>query len=169
MLLDLINLHKIRRAVLYALYIIIVLVFQNLVFSRVSLLGVRCMFVPAAAVAIGMFQGSAWGAVFGLVTGYLCDMSCSENAVMFTLLFSVFGFFSGALSQRLINKRFFAYLIVCIGAFVITAAVQSFRHLFILGSDVEDVLITAALQALWSIPFSVPLYYPCKRLASLPL
>ena len=63
MLWDLVNFQKIKRALLYALYMSLVLLVQDALFSNISIFGVRAMFVPAAAVAVGMFEGGVWGAV----------------------------------------------------------------------------------------------------------
>ena len=52
MLWDLVNFQKIKRALLYALYMSLVLLVQDALFSNISIFGVRAMFVPAAAVAV---------------------------------------------------------------------------------------------------------------------
>ena len=66
--------------------------------------------VPAAVVAVGMFEGASWGAIFGLVLGIFADMDYVENTVMFTLLLPALAFFAGFVSQFFINRRFFAYM-----------------------------------------------------------
>lgn len=164
MFLDLFNLDKARRAVLYAIYLLLVLLFQNMVFSRITVLGVRAMFVPAAVVAVGMFEGGVWGGVFGLFAGLLCDLSYG-NAVLFAALFPVVGFCAGLLSRWFVNRRFFAYLIVCLGAFALTAFCQLFRLWVVLDQAGGPLFATAALQVLWSLPLAVPLYFPCRSIA----
>ncbi|HBD86211.1 MAG TPA: hypothetical protein DC001_02145, partial [Clostridiales bacterium] len=71
MLWDLINMDKLRRGLIYAVYMLLVLLLQNAVFSRIVIFGTKAMLVPAAVVAVGMFEGGVWGAVFGLFTGLL--------------------------------------------------------------------------------------------------
>jgi hypothetical protein len=92
MLLNLINLDKLRRGIIYAFLLFVVLIFQNVIFSRVSILGVRAMFVPVAVVAVGVFQGSVWGGVFGLFAGLLCGIGYHGSLILFTALFPVLGF-----------------------------------------------------------------------------
>ena len=54
-LLELINIRKVRKALLYLLGIILALWLQTMVFSRLTLFGTKPMFIPALVVAIGMF------------------------------------------------------------------------------------------------------------------
>ena len=165
MLLDLINLAKIRRACLHLAVILVVLGVQNLLFSRIGLLGVRPMFVPAVVVAIGLFEGGVWGGVLGLVTGLLCGLRSSEYLLLYTVLFAVFGFFSGMLSLFFVNRRFFSYFALCAVAFVLTAFCQMFRLLFFLDAEPGALLWTGLLQTLWSLPFTFPIYFPVKAIA----
>ena len=61
MLWDLINWQKLKRALLYAIYMALVLLVQDALFSHISILGREVMLVPAAAVAVGMFEGGGLG------------------------------------------------------------------------------------------------------------
>ena len=64
---DLINKEKIHRVLWCALYMAVTVALQTTVFAHIALFGVHAMFVPAVVVAVGMFEGGTWGAVFGLV------------------------------------------------------------------------------------------------------
>ena len=98
---------------------------QDSIFASLPLFGVNMLFLPAAAVAIGMFEDGIWGAAFGLVLGFLADISSNYTA-LFVAVFPVLGFFAGILSRWLVNKRFFAYMLVCTAGCVVTAAAQMF-------------------------------------------
>ena len=142
MLWYLIDRKKLRRALLYLLYILLCLLVQDSIFASLPLFGVNMLFLPAAAVAIGMFEDGIWGAAFGLVLGFL----------------------AGILSRWLVNKRFFAYMLVCTAGCVVTAAAQMFG-LLLKGHEFGSMLWTAIVQVLWSLPMTAALYFPCKAIA----
>lgn len=165
MIYDLINLDKLRRAVIYGLFMLVVMFFQTTVFASIAPLGVRALFLPVAAVAVGMFEGAVWGGVFGLFLGLLGDIAYVENTVLFTVLFPILGYLSGFIADRFVNKRFFSFFFVCLIALLITAFCQMFRLLVFYGADPLPLIKTALLQTLWSLPFTVPLYLPCRALS----
>lgn len=166
MLLDLIDLKKIRRALLYAVCVIVTLGLQDMIFSRVELLGVHALFVPVTVVAIGLFEGGVWGCLFGLVTGYLCDMSFSANTVLFLVLFAVFGFLAGFLADFLVNRRFLSCAVLSALALFITPLCQIVPLWIFDGTPLSALLPTACLQALWSLPFIVPAYFAVRAIAA---
>lgn len=164
MLADLINFAKIRRAAAYAVYILVVLLFQNLFFSELRILGVRAMFVPAAIVAVGMYEGAVWGCMFGLFTGVLCDMSFGST-VTFTALLPVAGFFSGMLFERTVNRSFFAYMCMSAAAVLLVGFGQMFGLLILMGQSPAALLRTLLLQTLWAVLPAAVIYLPCGYLS----
>ena len=156
-----INFKKInlRRILLYLLYLILTLALQNMVLTHVRPLGVCPFILPAAVVAVGMFEGSGWGALFALLMGVYADMAYVETTVGFALLLPALAFGAGFVAQFFINRRFFGYMAVAAGALLITALMQM---LWVLVSDSwsASMLTTALLQTLWSLPLAALLYLP---------
>ena len=165
MLLDLINLDKIRRAVLYLLCIIISLWLQMMVFSRVAPLGVKPFFLPVVIVAIGLWETGVWGAVLGLITGLYTDMAMVESTVTFLILFSLYGFVSGVLGEFVINRRFVSYMILSALAQLFTAACQIIPLWIFRGAAPEALLPVALLQSAWGFPLAVPAYFAAKAIS----
>ena len=153
---------NLRRILLYALYLFLSLVLQTMVLTHVRPMGVCPFVLPAAVVAVGMFEGATWGSVFGLIMGLYADMFFVESTVGFTLLFPALAFAAGFVAQFFINRRFFGYMAAAAGALLITAFVQMIR---VLVSDglAACMLQTALLQTLWSLPLAALLYFPPAR------
>ena len=150
---------NLRRLLLYALYLFLVLVFQNMALTQIRPLGVCPFMLPAAVVAVGMFEGASWGAIFGLVMGVFADMFYVESTVGFTLLFPAIAFAVGFVSQFFINRRFFAFMIATCAALLITGTAQMLRVLVQEGWSFA-LLSTVILQTLWSLPPAVLAYFP---------
>ena len=150
---------NIKRILKYLLYMFLTLVTQNMLFTPVRPLGVAPMVLPAAVVAVGMFEGATWGAVFGVVMGIFADMAFVENTILFTVLFPLIAFGTGFVTQFFINRRFFAYMGATLAALLITGLTQ--MELVILRDAWSPLMIsTVLLQTLWSLPPAVLAYFP---------
>ena len=165
MFLDLINLDKIRRAVLYLFCIIVSLWLQTMVFSRVAPLGVKPFFLPVVVVAIGLWENGVWGAVLGLITGLYTDMAMTESTATFLVLFSLYGFAAGVLGEFVINRRFVSYMILSALALLFTAACQIVPLWIFRGAALEALLPVALLQSAWGFPLAVPVYFAAKAIS----
>ena len=88
MLLDLIDLSKLRRAIVYGLLLAGILLVQNHIAARIPVLGVRPLLIPAMVVAVGLFEDGMWGGMLGLAAGYFSDMAYADHLVLFTVLLS---------------------------------------------------------------------------------
>lgn len=149
----------IRRIVQYALYLFLALVMQNMLFTQLRPLGICPMWLPAVAASVGMFAGPAGGVAFGLILGIFADMAFTETTVLFTILFPVIAFGTAFVSQFFINRRFFAFLLLALGAELITAMIQMLATL--VGDAWSTELIkTALIQTAWSMPFAALAYIP---------
>jgi len=162
---DLIDLNKIRRAILYLVCIVAAVWLQTMVFSRRSVLNVSPFFLPALVVSIGLFEGGTWGALLGLAAGIGCDLSMTDTTVLYLVLFSVFGFFSGVLAQFFINRTFFACMLLSVLALVVTAACQIIPLWLFRGTALRELLPVAGVQVLLSLPLAVLCYFAVKLIA----
>lgn len=162
---DLIKKGTIRAALWCVLYMIVTVLAQNTIFARVRIWDVYTMFVPAMVIAVAMFHGSVWGAVFGLFTGFLCDMGYPETDVMFLALLPVIGFLSGMAAEYLLNRTLLPYLCLCVLGFVLTGIVQMIRVWIFHGAAFAPVFSTAMRQAFVSLPFAIPFFYISRTAA----
>ena len=163
MIRDLIDREKLRRAALYLVYILAAVFLQDTFFGSLRLFGMNMMFLPAAAVAIGAFAGGVWGAAFGVVLGFLADISYGYTA-LFIALFPVMGFFAGVLTRWYVNASLFAYLVMCFAAFAVTALFQMARPAYESG-EIIVLVCDGLIQCVWSLPMAAALYFPCRGIA----
>ena len=154
-LLEKIDLNKVLK---YTLFLFLTLMAQNMVLSHIRPFDVRPLVLPAAAAAVGMFEGATWGPVFSLIMGYFADMSFVENNVFFLLVLPVLSLLSAFVSQFFINRRFFAFMGIAFLELLITALLQMLKTL---AGDVwsTDMLVVALLQTLFSLPFAALAYF----------
>ena len=150
---------NIKRLVKYLLYMFLSLVAQNMLFTKLRIFGVCPMVLPAVAVAVGMFEGASWGAIFSLIMGVFADMAFVENTVMFTVLFPALAFGSGFISQFFINRRFVAFMGAAFLALLITAAVQALKTFAMDGWTMSAVPVVI-MQTVWSLPPAALAYFP---------
>lgn len=164
-ILELINLRKARKAILYLVCIIVTLWLQTMVFSRVVILGAKPFFAPALIVAIGLWEGGVWGGMLGLAAGFGCMWSMAGSPLLFLVLLPLFGFLSGLLADYLINRRFLAYLLLSALALLLTAVLQALPLWLFRGTALKPLLTVALLQALWGLPLAAPAYFTVRLLA----
>lgn len=154
---------KVRVVLEYAVYIMLAMILQSLLFSRFSFFGVKGFILPAAAVAVGMYRGGVRGTVFGLFLGIFADMAFSETTILFTLLFPIIGFLFGFAADFYINKSFFAFMVFTVFALFVTAFMQLLSASIISGAEFFNGILTAVGQTLVSIIPSALLYFPFRN------
>ncbi len=165
MLLDLIDLAKLRRIIIYILLFAVLFLVQDLLLSHITILGVKAMLIPAAVVAIGLYEGGLWGGLIGLAAGYFCDRGYTEQLILFTILFPATGFFAGLLGKYLFQKAFLAYMTLVLMFTVVITFCQMFPFLFLTDTNDWIVCRTGIIQVLWSLPWAIPIYFPCRAIA----
>ena len=153
--LEKIDLNKVLR---YLLFIFLTLMAQNMVFSHIRPFDVCPLVLPAAAAALGMFEGATWGPLMSMVMGYFADMSFVEHRVFFLLVLPGVSLLSAFMSQFFINRRFFAFMGVALICLLITGTLQMVKTL---AGDAwsTDMLSVVVLQTIISLPVSA-LAYP---------
>ena len=159
---DFLTPRRLKRVLWYGVYMLVVLVVQDMVLTQVRPGGV-CAFIPPAAVtAVAMFEGAIPGVVFALVMGIFTDMFTPGTLITYTLLFPVIAFGAGMLAQFFINRRFMGFLLLALAALLLTALVQTLI-IALKSGGAFSAIWTAIQQTLWSLPFAALVYFPPAR------
>ena len=166
MFVDLFHTKKLRLALIYVVFLIMVQFMQDTVLARFAVFGVKTLFVPAAVAAVGFHEGGWRGGLYGLLAGILCDMTYSANTVLFTVLFPALGFASGLAADFMLNRSYLAYLFAAAACLLVTGCAQMIRVLLIQPGALIYCLIVVVGQMLLSMPLAALLYFPVEQIAS---
>jgi len=162
-LLNRIDFKKLRVFLEYAVYLLLAMLLQGLLFSRLSIFGVKGFVLPAAVVAAGMFLGGMRGAVFGICLGLVTDMSYTESSFMYTIVFALIGFGAGFASEFYINKSFLVFMVMSVIAVLLSGLAQYLAAVIFGGAELVQGIVTVLLQTALSIPPMALLYLPFRN------
>lgn len=142
----------------HVIFIIVIYIFQSMIFTYIPINGVYPVLLPIAVVGIATFEGSSRGGGYGLLAGMLCDISFNEPVIVMTVVLTVLGIVVGILSETIMARGFPTYFLSCIGALLLTSFVSMFALVFFNGVDLSALLPTGILQTLYSLVFIIPIY-----------
>lgn len=162
-MLNRIDLKKLRVFLEYAVYLLLAMLLQGLLFSRLSIFGVKGFVLPAAVVAAGMYLGGMRGAVFGICLGLVTDMSYTESSFMYTIVFALIGFGAGFASEFYINKSFLVFMVMSVIAVLLSGLAQYLAAVIFGGAELVQGIVTVLLQTALSIPPMALLYLPFRN------
>ena len=162
-MLNRIDFKKLRVFLEYAVYLLLAMLLQGLLFSRLSIFGVKGFVLPAAVVAAGMFLGGVRGAVFGICLGLVTDMSYTESSFMYTIVFALIGFGAGFASEFYINKSFLVFMVMSVIAVLLSGLAQYLAAVIFGGAELVQGIVTVLLQTALSIPPMAILYLPFRN------
>lgn len=162
-MLNRIDFKKLRVFLEYAVYLLLAMLLQGLLFSRLSIFGVKGFVLPAAVVAAGMFLGGVRGAVFGICLGLVTDMSYTESSFMYTIVFALIGFGAGFASEFYINKSFLVFMVMSVIAVLLSGLAQYLAAVIFGGAEFVQGIVTVLLQTALSIPPMALLYLPFRN------
>lgn len=136
---------------LYALTALLLLVIQDVILNRISLLGGTTDLVPTVLLAVCILQGPEAGGAFTLIMGVVYVLSGSSPGAGALLLLTVIGI-GCAIFRESFLRRSFSSVMLCAGAALILYELAVFTMGLFLGrtifSRVGVFLLTALLSAL---------------------
>lgn len=142
----------------HIIFIIIIYVFQSMVFTYIPINGTFPVLLPIAVVGIATFEGSSRGGGYGLLAGMLCDVSFNQPVIMMTVTLTVVGIVVGVLSETITARGFPTYFLSCIGALILSSFSSMFSLVFFTGVEFSALLRTGIQQTLYSLIFTLPIY-----------
>ncbi len=155
----------VRAAVRYALILIAVYFIQAELLPHVRIIRMTPVLLPLAAVAFAMWKTPEKAGVFGLFAGMLCDVSFNEPVIKFTLLLTVVSVIVPLLCDTVLSRSFPAFFVMSAAVLVLSAFIQALSLIFVSGQSVVSLAAGALWQTLYSLIFTVPVWFVVKRAA----
>ena len=150
---------RVRSALRLALALLLFHLLQITLLARFRLWGAMPLPMPLLAVAAGLGGGGLWGGCFGLAAGIVCDSAMEESSLLFTVLLTVLGFFSGFLGEFVVARGFPSYLLLSLAGLVICTGMQMLLFYMRIPTPLPVLLVTGGKQLLLTLPFLIPVYW----------
>ena len=145
----------------HSLLLMVVYVFQGMIFPFMRLGGLVPLLLPIASTGIALYEGKNAGGVVGLFAGILCDISFNQPIGVFTVLLTLTGLVIGTLADTVILRGFVTYYISCAVVLVICAIVQMFPLLVLASNNISIFILapTAIQQTIYSLILAFPIWF----------
>ena len=150
--------------ILHALVLMLVYVFQSMIFPYLRLGGLTPLLMPIVSTGVAVYEGRDAGGVMGLFAGIFCDISFNDPVGVFTVLLTITGLIVGALADTVLTRGFAAYFLCCAGVLAVSAFVQMFPLFFLRGVPIQPLLSMAIRQTLYSLLATLPIWFFVRAL-----
>ena len=148
----------------HALLLIIVYIFQSMIFPYLRLAGLAPLLLPVVSTGAAVYEGRYTGGIMGIFAGVLCDVSFHQPTGLFTVLLTLTGLLIGTLADTVITRGFVTYFLSCAAVLALTALVQMVPIVFIVGVPPRLLWATALWQTLYSLVFALPIWFAVRAL-----
>lgn len=150
----------------YALAYVLLFLLKVLLFNRLPFHGALPELAPLAAAAVGCFEGSFPGAVYGLAVGFFSSAVYYRSGTMMIPICTVVGMLSGFTTRRQIGKTVLG-VVLCgaLGILLTEASRVGFYHLLGMnlrqsaGIPMDTLLSIAIPEAEYSALFLLPVFF----------
>ena len=150
---------------LHALLLIIVYIFQGMIFPYIRVIGFVPLLLPIVCVGIAVNEGCHAGGIAGLFSGILCDASFIQPIGAFTVLLTLTGLFIGALFDSVVMRGFITYIFSCFIILILSAIIQIFPYVVFANIAPTTAMLSIAIsQTFFSLIFAFPIWFFVRSL-----
>lgn len=149
---------QIYKWFIYALALLPVWWLDAYVLGRYPLLGVTPLLLPVAVAAVGVLEGAAGGAGFGLGVGFLWAAVYPGAHAERILLLLLAGLTTGMAAQYALAQTLLGCMLCSAGVLLVVEGIKLAQELFFLRAGLDVLLRLAIPQVLWSL-FWAPVIY----------
>ena len=165
------NIKKRRAAIitviLYAVLLLVVYIFQSMIFPFIRIAGLVPLILPIVSTGIAVSGGRLAGGVSGLFAGIFTDLSFNQPLALFTVILTFTGVGVGTVADTIFTKRFGTYFISCTAVLALCALVRLLPLLVAGAAPVFVLFNTALWQTAYSLAFTMPIWFAIRKIVSI--
>lgn len=135
---------------------------ERCVFNRLPLWGTVPLLTPLAVAAVGFWEGSFSGALFGLGAGLLCALTGGVQGAGLIWQYTAIGIACGTTVNKTLGRSLLGYLLCALGSLTFLEGLEVLVRLLFLNQAAGPVCRIAGGEGLYSLLFA-PLVYPLFR------
>ena len=148
--------------VFYALWTLVFLLVQQLVFPYLRIAGVHPFILPSLAAA--SFEGKREGPVYALVLGLVCDtLFTGAFPCFYAVVLTFSALLAGQAARRLIMPGAVCSLAVSAGALLLTDLFNAVAFTYSHGTPPGEAMWLTAREILLSLPFAMLVHLVFSR------
>lgn len=150
--------------VFYALWTLVFLLVQQLVFPYLRIAGVHPFILPSLAAIAASFEGKREGPVYALVLGLVCDtLFTGAFPCFYAVVLTLSALLAGQAARRLIMPGAVCSLVVSAGALLLTDLFNAVAFTYSHGTPPGEAMWLTAREILLSLPFAMLVHLVFSR------
>ena len=150
--------------VFYALWTLVFLLVQQLVFPYLRIAGVHPFILPSLAAIAASFEGKREGPVYALVLGLVCDtLFTGAFPCFYAVVLTLSALLAGQAARRLIMPGAVCSLAVSAGALLLTDLFNAVAFTYSHGTPPGEAMWLTAREILLSLPFAMLVHLVVSR------
>lgn len=150
--------------VFYALWTLVFLLVQQLMFPYLRIAGVHPFILPSLAAIAASFEGKREGPVYALVLGLVCDtLFTGVFPCFYAVVLTLSALLAGQAARRLIMPGAVCSLAVSAGALLLTDLFNAVAFTYSHGTPPGEAMWLTAREILLSLPFSMLVHLVFSR------
>ena len=151
--------------VFYALWTLVFLLVQQLMFPYLRIAGVHPFILPSLAAIAASFEGKREGPVYALVLGLVCDtLFTGAFPCFYAVVLTLSALLAGQAARRLIMPGAVCSLAVSAGALLLTDLFNAVAFTYSHGTPPGEAMWLTAREILLSLPFSMLVHLVFSRI-----
>lgn len=150
--------------VFYALWTLVFLLVQQLMFPYLRIVGVHPFILPSLAAIAASFEGKREGPVYALVLGLVCDtLFTGAFPCFYAVVLTLSALLAGQAARRLIMPGAVCSLAVSAGALLLTDLFNAVAFTYSHGTPPGEAMWLTAREILLSLPFAMLVHLVFSR------